>query len=108
MAPQATRSTKTGNIFFEPSQIAARKETRERMVEEIAPVVNTAVNAIVQAALANAVNPEVQILRPLAGSMAGECAESASKIACNTLVIPGAAAAERGSGIVKDKIDNLC
>ncbi len=94
--------------YFDQSQIEARKKERQETVEKAAPLVNAAVQAAVTEALSAADNPAIRGAAPLAGLVAGEGSESASRIACEALIIPGAAKIEKGSGILQRKIDERC
>ncbi len=94
--------------FFSPDRVAKRTADRREVVEQVAPVANEVVKAVVTTALSAVPHPAAQISAPAVGAIAGESTESASRIAGEALVIPGMEAAERGSGRLKGKIDKQC
>ncbi|NGX59066.1 MAG: hypothetical protein KR126chlam3_00210 [Chlamydiae bacterium] len=106
--PSADRAPGSGGDFFSPARIAERSEEIRDVVDKGAPVVNAVVKTVVTAALSAVPDPVAQLSAPVVGVISGQSAESASRIASETLVIPGMEAAERGSGMLKDKIDKQC
>ncbi|NGX36916.1 MAG: hypothetical protein K1000chlam2_00061 [Chlamydiae bacterium] len=99
-------STQTN--YLDPTRVQARRQQRVQAVEVIAPAVNDVVTGVVTSVLSNQSSPIAQVAAPIVGTVSGECAESTSKIVCETTAIPAVEKIEEGCVYVKDKIENLC
>ncbi len=104
----AERPAASGEGFFSPARISGRSTKIRGFVEEGAPVANEVFKTVVTGALSNSPHPAAQISASAAGVVAGESAESTSRMVSEALVIPAMEAAERGSGHIKEKVDKLC